>query len=253
MTLTTTTESFGTKIFEDSKEIGNLLEQKIPTNLIATRPGPGQMKLVYLESWRVVELSNALFGFDGWSCCITNMNVDFIDVEKGKFKVGVTAIVRVTLKNGVYHEDVGVGMSDNPRKGAAIELAKKEAVSDGRKRALRLFGNYLGNSLYDRDYVRQMDTNHKINDISPVTYDAIRSKEDTCLRRYNENYSKQQTSVITSDKSSPNTKKPSIQKQQSMCITTTSQTTVISQVYKEEYKEKEEEIDDELKDIIDAL
>ncbi|KAL7712453.1 DNA repair and recombination protein Rad22 [Entamoeba marina] len=172
----TPSSSFGTKEFKDREEVQRILEKKVENDYVATRPGPSNMKLTYLESWKVVELSNALFGFDGWSCCITNMNVDFIDVDKGKFKVGVTAIIRVTLKNGSYHEDVGVGMSDNPRKGAAIELAKKEAVSDGRKRALRLFGNYLGNSLYDRDYVRQMDTNHKSNSIAPVTFDDLRNK-----------------------------------------------------------------------------
>ena len=82
----------------------------------------------------------------------------------------------MTLKNGVYHEDVGVGMSEMPKKGIAIELAKKEAVSDARKRALRLFGNYLGNSLCDGNYVRQLDTNHKDVDLNPLTFNSIRQR-----------------------------------------------------------------------------
>ena len=34
------------------------------------------------------------------------------------------------LKDGTYHEDVGFGIADNmPKKGLAIENAKKEAVT----------------------------------------------------------------------------------------------------------------------------
>ncbi|EKE37848.1 hypothetical protein ENUP19_0061G0088 [Entamoeba nuttalli] len=175
MTETDTSNGFGNRTFERPEQIQQMLEQKVPVDFVSVRPGPSNMKLTYLESWKAVELSNALFGFDGWSCCITNLNVDYVDVDKGKFKVGVTAVIRVTLKNGVYHEDVGVGMSEMPKKGMAIELAKKEAVSDGRKRALRLFGNYLGNSLYDTDYVRTLDTNHKTNDTNPLTFNSIRN------------------------------------------------------------------------------
>ena len=169
-------KEYGSRPFENIEQIQQMLEQKVPVDFVSVRPGPSNMKLTYLESWKAVELSNALFGFDGWSCCITNLNVDYVDEERGKFKVGVTAVVRVTLKNGVYHEDVGVGMSEMPKKGMAIELAKKEAVSDARKRALRLFGNYLGNSLYDANYVRQLDTNHKIVDLNPLTFNSIRNR-----------------------------------------------------------------------------
>lgn len=39
-------------------------------------------------------------------------------------------------------------------KGAALDKARKEAVTDAIKRALRLFGNHLGNCCYDKDYLR---------------------------------------------------------------------------------------------------
>ena len=38
----------------------------------------------------------------------------------------------------------------------ALETALKTAVSDGIKRALRVFGESLGNSLYDKDFVREV-------------------------------------------------------------------------------------------------
>src|SRR5690606_13973477 len=44
---------------------------------------------------------------------------------KGRYSVGVTAVVKVMLKAGTYHEDVGYGMAEHPKKGSAIENAKK--------------------------------------------------------------------------------------------------------------------------------
>lgn len=98
--------------------------------------------------------------------------------QKGRFTVGVTAVVKVMLKDGTYHEDVGFGMSEHPKKGSAIENAKKvilisfdslfftgtqqEAVSDARKRALRLFGNALGNCLYDKQHLQVLKKVNKV-------------------------------------------------------------------------------------------
>ena len=50
----------------------------------------------------------------------------------------MSAFVRVELKNGAYHEDVGYGVSEGLRsKGLSIEKARKEAATDGLKRSLR--------------------------------------------------------------------------------------------------------------------
>jgi hypothetical protein len=76
--------------------------------------------------------------------------------QQGRFSVGVTAIVRVTTEWGNSHEDVGFGGADNmPSAGQALEKAKKHAVTDARKRALRLFGEVLGNCLRSEDYQTQ--------------------------------------------------------------------------------------------------
>ena len=37
-----------------------------------------------------------------------------------------------------------------------FEKAKKEGTTDGLKRALRSFGNVLGNCLYDKDYLAKI-------------------------------------------------------------------------------------------------
>ena len=56
-----------------------------------------------------------------------------------------------------YHEDIGYGSIENAKgKAMAFEKAKKEGTTDGLKRALRSFGNVLGNCIYDQDYVKQV-------------------------------------------------------------------------------------------------
>lgn len=55
----------------------------------------------------------------------------------GRVNCGVSAVIRIQLKDGTYHEDVGYGIAENQKtKGAALEKAKKEAVSDGLKRSV---------------------------------------------------------------------------------------------------------------------
>lgn len=87
----------------------------------------------------------------------------------------MTAVVKVVLRDGTFHEDVGYGISDNKNKGEAIEKAKKEAVSDARKRALRLFGNALGNSVYDREYTSIMSKAPKSTGRAGMSFDSMRS------------------------------------------------------------------------------
>lgn len=111
-----------------ARKIANLqakLNQRLGPEFLSQRPGPGGgAKLTYAEGWKVINLANEVFGFNGWSSNIVNLTTDFIDhnEESRRFTVGVTAIVRVTLRDGVFHEDVGYGMLENSKsKGAALD------------------------------------------------------------------------------------------------------------------------------------
>jgi len=65
--------------------------------------------------------------------------------------------VRVTLRDGTYHEDLGYGHIENCKgKATAFEKAKKEGTTDALKRALRHFGNVLGNCIYDKSYLEKV-------------------------------------------------------------------------------------------------
>ncbi|OXG22631.1 DNA repair and recombination protein RAD52 [Cryptococcus neoformans Tu401-1] len=135
------------------------LARKLGPEYITQRPGPGgSSKLCYIEGWKVVELANDVFGFNGWSTTVVSLTTDFLDVNKdGRVSVNCTAIIRVTLLDGTFHEDVGCGQGDNMKgRGAALDKAQKEAVTDATKRALRSFGNMLGNCLYDKDYTKEV-------------------------------------------------------------------------------------------------
>ncbi|KAF2759431.1 hypothetical protein EJ05DRAFT_462801 [Pseudovirgaria hyperparasitica] len=135
------------------------LNKQLGPEFISTRAGPGGGKVAYITAEKVINLANDVFGFNGWSSSIQQVQIDFVDenTSNGKISLGLSVTVRVTLKDGTYHEDIGYGSIENARgKAAAFEKAKKEAATDAMKRALRTFGNLLGNCLYDKDYLAKV-------------------------------------------------------------------------------------------------
>ena len=68
----------------------------------------------------------------------------------------------------IKRKDVGYGHIENCKgKAAAFEKAKKEGTTDALKRALRNFGNMLGNCVYDKDYVARV-TKLKVAPVSSI-------------------------------------------------------------------------------------
>lgn len=136
------------------------LERQLGPEYLTSRPGPGGgPKVTYIEGHKVVSLANEVFGFNGWFTSIQNITVDFLDYnsDTGRCSVGVSCVIRVTLKDGAYHEDIGYGSCENARsRTQALEKAKKEASTDSLKRTLKSFGNVLGNCLYDKNYLRDV-------------------------------------------------------------------------------------------------
>eukprot|EP00842_Homolaphlyctis_polyrhiza_P006478 jgi/Hompol1/6831/HPOL_000299-RA len=142
---------------EERQQITEALSKRLGPEFVSNRAGPGGSKLTYLEGWKCINLANDIFGFNGWSSSIIDQTVDFLDNDNGKYSLGISAIVRVTLRDGTFHEDVGYGSIENSRsKIAAFEKAKKEAVTDALKRSLRAFGNSVGNCFYDKDYMKKL-------------------------------------------------------------------------------------------------
>lgn len=143
-----------------AQEIATLqsrLEKQLGPEYISTRAGAGGITVHYLAAEKVINLANEVFGFNGWSSEVRNVHIDYVEEKEGKVSMNCSVIVRVTLKDGTYHEDIGCGSMENSRsKAAAFEKVKKEAATDALKRALRNFGNVLGNCLYDKGYLSKV-------------------------------------------------------------------------------------------------
>lgn len=142
---------------EELQRMKAALSRKLGPEFISKRKGPGFSSVQYLEGWKAINLANEIFGPNGWCTELKEFKVDYIDDRHGAISMGLSCIVRVILKDGTYHEDIGYGSIDNCKnKAAAFDKCKKEAFTDGMKRALRQFGNALGNCLYDKEYLQQI-------------------------------------------------------------------------------------------------
>ncbi|CAK7269852.1 DNA repair protein rad52 [Sporothrix epigloea] len=181
-----------------AQEIATLqsrLEKQLGPEYLSARAGPSGQKVHYVAAEKVISLANEVFGFNGWSSSIQNIQIDFVDEHPQtlKISVGLSVIVRVTLRDGSYHEDIGYGHIENCKgKAAAFEKAKKEGTTDALKRALRNFGNVLGNCIYDKKYVERV-SKLKAVPVNKRTFAeqglhrhadyVVRSEEDTALIR----------------------------------------------------------------------
>ncbi|KAG5363812.1 DNA repair and recombination protein [Yarrowia sp. B02] len=145
----------------EERQVSDLLKHNLGPEFISKRPSPGGRSVHYLEGWKVFNLANEIFGFNGWRSEIIKLEVDYCDrnPDTKRWDVGVYAIVRVHLKDGTYREDTGSGNVENcPKRDMALNKSRKEAVTDAFKRAMRQFGPSLGNCLYDSEYLSKLKT-----------------------------------------------------------------------------------------------
>lgn len=103
----------------------------------------------YIEGWHAIAEANRIFGFNGWSYTLDNLQLTNATQDGGSHRVGYMAQVTVYV-DGVSRGDVGHGQGFGKSEGDAHDSAVKEAVTDGLKRALRTFGNPFGLALYDK-------------------------------------------------------------------------------------------------------
>ncbi|CAM9272922.1 unnamed protein product [Discosporangium mesarthrocarpum] len=103
------------------------LNKSLKWDQISSRPGGGGKKVHYLSATTVLENANSIFGFNGWESTILHISTDFVEkTQDGRFFVAaVTAIVKVALKDGAGHEDVGYAHLKDKDKGEVLERAKK--------------------------------------------------------------------------------------------------------------------------------
>ena len=133
------------------------LDQPLLRKHVHQRQGSGGKSLNYLEAHFVKRTANEIFGYDGWSYATRELiclGEEPATSKTGKegVRVGYRAVVEVRVGD-VTRSDVGYGDAVE-YVGSRItphELAAKEAVSDGIKRAFASFGDRFGLVLYDKD------------------------------------------------------------------------------------------------------
>jgi hypothetical protein len=121
----------------------------------------------YMESWKVLDEANRIFGFDGWDKQIIEMTQVMGEQRvvgrqnRNGWAVGYVCKVRLTVRAGervVSREGTGYGSGIHPDLGLAHEGAVKEAEADATKRAAISFGYQFGLALYDKQKTNVEDT-----------------------------------------------------------------------------------------------
>jgi DNA repair and recombination protein RAD52 len=119
----------GISVAPEASIIQAKLNRRLGPEYVSQRPAPGGgPKLTYVEGWKIIGLANEVFGYNGWCSTVTKIETDFIDMdpESRRYSIGVTALVRITLKDGTYHEDIGYGTGDNLKsKGVALDKVRR--------------------------------------------------------------------------------------------------------------------------------
>ncbi|XP_069681995.1 DNA repair protein RAD52 homolog [Periplaneta americana] len=116
----------------------------------------------------LISIANETFGLNSWSHSITQQHIDFIDCDNGKYSVGVAALVKVELQNGVHHQEIGYGICNAcDSKGNAILQARKYAAVNGLQEALCSFGAKLSERLNDNCRLPATTNKTNTNKTSP--------------------------------------------------------------------------------------
>lgn len=145
------------------------LNEPIPRSVVATREGGRGKTLSYLEQHYVNRRLNEIFGQDGWSMEVLNVQIrphtEYEAYGKAMVNVGCMAHVRlrigatnlVSAGMGLVKDGIGYGTASNPKIHDAEEQACKSAVSDALKTAAYRLGDALGLALYDKTQERVTD------------------------------------------------------------------------------------------------
>ena len=137
------------------QQIGEL-SQPLDIKLIEHRPGGGGKQLAYITGKTAIETANAIFGYGKWGYRVVarsfekSTNVD--GTVTGFFYTADIELYVLGCPFPFPGEGIGIVV---PFKSVITpdchEKARKEAVTDALKRALRHYGDRFGLALYDED------------------------------------------------------------------------------------------------------
>ncbi len=149
------------KIFNQTpftQEQLELLVQPLDPKRVKHRSGGGGMQLSYLTGYDVINTANRIFGYGNWGYDLLGVELNSVNGENGDIVGGYYAArVKLTITGCQPITEEGVcpvQEGRNPRARIdAHDMARKGAITDALKRALRCYGDQFGNSLYDADLI----------------------------------------------------------------------------------------------------
>ncbi|XP_047118855.1 DNA repair protein RAD52 homolog [Schistocerca piceifrons] len=121
---------------------------------------------------RLIDAANCVFGSLNWNHAVLTQNVDYVDSNEGVFSVGISSVVKVELKDGTYHQEIGYGISEGlTSKIRSMSHAREDSVLRGIRSALLSFGGKMSEILMNSDFypseTRNCDGNSQNVGITP--------------------------------------------------------------------------------------
>lgn len=106
-----------------------------------------------LEPSTLQYLADQIFGEDQWSRSERDLRLESAEKDGDEYVVCMSCIGRVTLASGTFREDVGFATCRSRDLNEARERCTSFVQANSFVRAMRLFGDSLGNCLYNREFM----------------------------------------------------------------------------------------------------
>ncbi|XP_050486549.1 uncharacterized protein LOC126871606 isoform X3 [Bombus huntii] len=110
----------------------------------------------------LILLANQIFGEGKWSHNITSQTIDFIETFMGKYVCGCVTLLKVQLKDGTSHEDMGYCYTEGAMKGLTIHCARIGSLTDAFKRVLSCFGKEINTEI--QSLSKKLSNSHMVAD-----------------------------------------------------------------------------------------
>ena len=144
------------------QDVLDKLNEDLDPSLIKSYGGPGGKTIYYIEAHAAISNANRIFRPANWGPRVlegpTLNRIEITDYQTGQITAVheyYTALVAVYVYGRFISSDEGFGEVDEINEGTQTKMmlgmhekARKGAISDGIKRALRVLGKQFGNSLY---------------------------------------------------------------------------------------------------------